>query len=129
MMIPKVTQDAPNIREQYWCAACGRYLLPNGRDPEAPGYAFCPGCGQPIEWEKAEQVQWKPMDCDTCGKPMLVKRGGRVYSVGGYVGTTTCRSCMTEHCNSTNCLGCERGTYPDCRLFYLKRAPLPEEEL
>ncbi len=118
-MIPNVTQDGPNILERYWCSACGRYLVPDGRDPAAPGYAFCPGCGLPIEWEKAVPVKWEPMDCDICGKPMLRNMDGMIISAG-YVGTTTCRDCMTEYCSTTNCLGCKRGTYPNCKWLYLK---------
>ncbi|WP_313530578.1 hypothetical protein [Anaerotignum sp.] len=56
-MIPKVTQDAPNILKRYWCSHCGRHLFPNGCNSESVGYAYCPGCGQPIEWDKAVHVK------------------------------------------------------------------------
>ena len=26
-MIPKITQDAPNIVQRYWCSTCGRPLI------------------------------------------------------------------------------------------------------
>lgn len=127
-MISKATQDGPNILPRYWCSDCGWYLVPSRRDPESAGYAFCPGCGQPIEWEKAVPVKWESMDCDICGRPMIRKVSGTMISTGEYVGTTTCRTCMTEHCNSTNCLGCKRGNYPDCRWKHLKRPVFAYEE-
>ena len=50
-----------------------------------------------------------------------------MVTVGYYVGTTTCRNCMEEYCSQTNCLGCKRGTYPDCKYQYLKRKPIVME--
>lgn len=68
------------------------------------------------------------MNCDVCGRPMIVDMNGHMVAVGYYVGTTTCRSCMEEYCSQTNCMGCERGTYPDCKYQYLKRKPVVEED-
>ena len=49
-MIPKITQDGPNIMERYWCSTCGNALphpvVPSSKtDP----WRFCPICGEPIE--------------------------------------------------------------------------------
>lgn len=127
-MIPKVTQDGPNIMEQYWCSSCGRGLMSRRQHDGASGWSFCPGCGEEIEWDKAQQVKWESMDCDTCGRPMIRELDGHMISTGSYVGTTTCQSCMAEWCGFTNCLGCERGSYPDCKWQYLKRRYEPEGE-
>ena len=57
-MIPKITQDAPNIVPRYWCSTCGRSLpAPDQHDDQ---WRFCPRCGEPIEYEKAEPVQFDP---------------------------------------------------------------------
>ena len=59
-MIPKITQDAPNIVQRYWCSTCGRSLpAPDQHDDQ---WRFCPRCGEPIEYEKAEPVQWRELD-------------------------------------------------------------------
>lgn len=31
-----------------------------------------------------------------------------------------CRNCLQYHCETTNCLKCEYGKYPDCRFLHLK---------
>jgi hypothetical protein len=38
-----------------------------------------------------------------------------------------CRDCMAEHCCHTNCLGCEYGTYPDCRFIEMKQLYMDNE--
>ena len=119
-MIPRVTQDGPNIVERFWCSVCDRALVPHGRDTDSPGYSYCPGCGQHVEWDKAVHKKWEPMNCDVCGKPIIYELLGKMVSGGEYVGTTTCRACMEEYCSTTNCLSCEKGTYPNCRLLWLK---------
>lgn len=127
-MIPKVTQQTPNIIEHYWCTKCGRHLWRDKSLFDADGYLYCPGCGEFIEWDKVEHVKWKPMSCDICGKKMIVELGGHMISTGEYVGGSTCRVCMEEYCNSTNCLTCQVGTYPECKFMYLKRKPEEAEE-
>lgn len=119
-MIPKVTQEGPNILERYWCSDCGQHLPTSTFSGEHIHWKFCPECGQPIEWDRAIPVKWEPLDCDICGQPIIREIGGRMVSNGEYVGTTTCRTCMTEYCSSTNCLDCQRGNYPDCKWIYLK---------
>jgi len=127
-VIPKVTQDGPNIIPRYWCSNCGQSLPTSTFSGKKIRWKFCPECSQPIEWDKAVPVKWEPMDCDTCGRPIIREVGGSMIDTGGYVGTTTCRACMTEYCSSTNCLGCTRGSYPDCKWAYLKRHPICECE-
>ena len=68
-MIPKITQDAPNIVPRYWCSTCGRSLpAPDQHDDQ---WRFCPRCGEPIEYEKAEPVQWREQNCEKCGRPLI----------------------------------------------------------
>jgi len=127
-MIPTITQDAPNIMPRHWCSNCGRKLVPQNNFYKMLPDNFCPGCGEKIEWDKAVPVKWEPMNCDVCGKPLIVDMSGHMVAVGYYIGTTTCRNCMEEYCSQTNCLGCERGTYPDCKFQYLKPKPAVEED-
>ena len=57
-MIPKITQDAPNIVQRYWCSTCGRSLpAPDQHDDQ---WRFCPRCGEPIEYEKAKLRKVRP---------------------------------------------------------------------
>ena len=124
-MIPKITQDGPNIMPRYWCSGCGQPLPTSSFSGEKVRWKFCPECGQSIEWDLAVPIIWDPMDCDLCGRPMIREVSGSIIATGEYVGTTTCRTCMTEHCSTTNCLGCQRGTYPGCKWLYLKRNYCP----
>ena len=58
-MIPKITQDAPNIVERYWCADCGRSLpAPDGtaKGVKSDPGRYCPGSGAPNEYDKAKHV-------------------------------------------------------------------------
>ena len=58
-MIPKITQDAPNIVQRYWCSTCGRSLpAPDQHDDQ---WRFCPRCGEPIEYAKLRKVR-PPID-------------------------------------------------------------------
>lgn len=67
-MIPKITQDAPNIVPRYWCSTCGRSLpAPDQHDDQ---WRFCPRCGEPIEYEKAEPVQWREQNCEKVWPPL-----------------------------------------------------------
>ena len=129
-MIPKITQAAPNISEQYWCSTCGRNLpSPNqnaGSGSEDP-WRFCPGCGEPIEYEKAEPVHWQEQDCVKCGCALirLVRCNTPFFHVKyEYVGAPLCRNCLEEHCVQTNCLQCEIGNWPNCRYADIKRQGL-----
>ena len=77
-MIPKITQDAPNIVERYWCADCGRSLpAPDGTamGVKSDPWRYCPGCGAPIEYDKAKHVQWKEQKCTGCGRPLIYLAG------------------------------------------------------
>ena len=127
-MIPKITQEAPNIAERYWCSACGRPLpapVPNSTDGDP--WRFCPSCGEPIEYEKAEPVQWREQNCDKCGRPLIQPVQGLIpffQAKYEYVGASLCRDCLEEHCVQTNCLQCDIGNWPDCRYADIKRQGL-----
>ena len=72
-MIPKITQEAPNIVQRYWCSTCGRSLpAPDQHDDQ---WRFCPRCGEPIEYEKAEPVQWREQNCEKCNVGQLLGAG------------------------------------------------------
>lgn len=131
-MIPKITQQAPNIAERYWCSTCGA-AIPKYKplSNELSEWKFCSICGEPIEWDKAEPVPWEEKLCDTCGCKMIWKRPGipgSFMASSCYIGGDTCHDCMSEYCNSTNCLGCNRGHYPDCKHLYLKKTETEEAE-
>lgn len=123
-MVPKVTQQAPNIIEKYWCSTCGAPLpkyKPLSNEPS--GWKFCSICGEPIEWDEASPVVWGEKRCDTCGCKMVWEHPdipGLFMASSSFIGGDTCHECMSEHCSTTNCLGCERGHYPDCQYLSLK---------
>ena len=127
-MIPKITQHAPNIVERYWCADCGRSLpAPDGTamGVKSDPWRYCPGCGAPIEYDKAKHVQWKEQKCTGCGRPLIYLAGaGAPYFLTTFdfvAGTTLCRNCLEEHCVQANCLQCDIGQWPDCRYAYIKQ--------
>mgnify|MGYP003358157403 FL=1 len=101
-MIPNITQDAPNIVPRYWCSTCGRSLpAPDQHDDQ---WRFCPRCGEPIEYEKAEPVQWREQNCEKCGRPLIqLVQDRRPFfrSNYEYVGASLCRDCLEEHCVQT----------------------------
>mgnify|MGYP001032069184 CR=1 FL=1 len=134
-MIPKITQKGPSIMEQYWCGHCGAGL-PNPcqfRGNVSPKtWNFCPICGEPIEYDKAEHVQWSEQNCERCDSWLIMKRGDgpRSYFIANcnYVGARICRTCMEEHCVQTNCLQCEIGKWPDCPYDWVKKSALKRND-
>ena len=102
-MIPKITQEAPNIVPRYWCSTCGRSLpAPDQHDDQ---WRFCPRCGEPL----IQLVQDR--------RPFFRAN----YE---YVGASLCRDCLEEHCVQTNCLQCDIGNWPGCRYADIKRQGL-----
>lgn len=134
-MIPKITQDAPNIVERYWCADCG-HSLPNPKADvtgiKSDPWRFCPGCGAFIEYDKAEQVHWSEQSCIACGRSLIYRvKADNPYFMTTFdfvAGSPLCRSCLEEHCVQTNCLQCDIGNWPDCRYAYIKRHGLQKAE-
>lgn len=124
-MIPKVTQEAPNIIPRYWCAKCGR-SLPRGNSRKEC-WSFCPTCGEPIEWDAAKMVEWKEKECKTCAAKLIRDTRLGLVVTGQFNGTDYCDECMKAFCRDTDCRGCERGTYPKCKFGYLKQREAPEE--
>lgn len=45
-----------------------------------------------------------------------------------YIGMDTCYTCWLEECLATNCLGCKRGNYPDCKWIDLKKSYQEEDK-
>lgn len=45
-----------------------------------------------------------------------------------YIGMDTCYTCWLEECLTTNCLGCKRGNYPDCKWIDLKKSYQEEDK-
>ena len=75
-MIPKITQERPNVAPKYWCGTCGHALPPpNGPEtcPNPVPWKFCSICGEPIEYDKAEPVRWVEQNCERCGRPLIRK--------------------------------------------------------
>lgn len=133
-MIPKITQQGPNIVEQYWCGNCGS-SLPNPYrfriGEQKPVWKFCPICGESIEYDKAQPVQWAELNCELCGGSLIMEiQGGskpRYIASSEYVGGPICRSCMEEHCAQTNCLQCEVGQLPNCPYAWIKKNVLEHD--
>lgn len=67
-----------------------------------------------------EQQQVEEVFCGICGCQLVFKTAVGPMASSDYIGTSTCRSCQTEYCRTTNCLGCKVGNYPGCRFLYLK---------
>ena len=113
-MVPIEIQERPNIKSVYTCSNCERALFDG--DDDHPRWNFCPMCGQEIEWDKSAKVVWEEKNCNVCGG-WLVKRhpAGFWYASSDYIGMDTCYTCWLEECLATNCLGCKRGNYPDCK--------------
>ena len=105
-MIPKITQERPNVAPKYWCGTCGHALPPpNGPEtcPNPVPWKFCSICGEPIEYDKAEPVRWVEQNCERCGRSLIRKSPADMappdfIASPDYVGTSLCRSCMEEHC-------------------------------
>ena len=71
----------------------------------------------------------KKKNCNVCGG-WLVKRhpAGFWYASSDYIGMDTCYTCWIEECLTTNCLGCKRGNYPDCKWIDLKKSYQEEDK-
>lgn len=121
--------------EQYWCGHCGAGL-PNpsqfrGKVPKET-WKYCPICGEPIEYNKAEHAQWSEQNCERCGSWLIMKMGSGDSSYfmasSDYVGAPICRVCMEEHCGQTNCFQCEIGQQPDCPYAWIKKSVLEHND-
>ena len=121
--------------EQYWCGHCGAGL-PNpsqfrGKVPKET-WKYCPICGEPIEYNKAEHAQWSEQNCERCGSWLIMKKGdgpGPYFIASSdYVGAPICRVCMEEHCGQTNCFQCEIGQQPDCPYAWIKKSVLEHND-
>ena len=130
-MIPKITQKAPNIMEQYWCGNCGAYLPhphPIGEKRQIVQWKFCPHCGETIEYDLAEPVQWSEQNCEQCGRSLIRKEqsGPNPYFRASfeYIGAKICSSCMEKHCIKTECTQCKIGQQPDCPYEDIKKRAL-----
>ena len=59
--------------------------------------------------------------CDICGRELAVEiSANKLICSSDYIeGWPTCRSCMSEYCVETHCLGCEYnpGNYKECRFY------------
>lgn len=84
-----------------------------------------------VELANPETKQFKPLKhltlskkCSQCGAVTVWEhpdcKGILLCSSDDIPGIGICRCCLEEHCNTTNCLQCEYGKYPDCKYRYLK---------
>lgn len=126
-MVPIESQERPNIKSVYTCSNCEKALFDG--DDDHPRWNFCPMCGQEIEWDKSAKVVWEEKNCNICGG-WLVKRhpAGFWYASSDYIGMDTCYTCWLDECLATNCLGCKRGNYPDCKWIDLKKSYQEEDK-
>ncbi len=123
-MIPKLTQDAPNILPRCWCGKCGALLrYPSLSSENEVIWRFCPMCGESIEYDKAESIHWEDKRCEWCGQKLfqvVPSLPGHYMASSDYIHGPICRSCLEEHCAQTSCLACKVGTWPSCRFMWLK---------
>ena len=68
----------------------------------------------------------KIISCNICGCELVqgtIDTPGNYTTSPYYLGENwpICRDCMVEHCNYTNCYGCQYGKYPECRFLSLKQ--------
>jgi hypothetical protein len=68
--------------------------------------------------------------CKMCGRELGVRMpdGGIICSSSYIENNAYCYECQVEHCMSTNCLGCEIGSYPDCKHLETKKFYLEEQK-
>lgn len=69
--------------------------------------------------------------CKMCNRELGVRMpdGGIICSSSYIEDNDYCHECQVEHCMNTNCLGCEMGTYPDCKHLELKKHYMEESRL
>lgn len=95
-------------------------------------WKYCPICGEPIEYNKAEHAQWSEQNCERCGSWLIMKKGDSpgpyFIASSDYVGAPICRVCMEEHCAQTNCFQCEIGQQPDCPYAWIKKSVLEHND-
>lgn len=106
---------------EYQCPECHSLLQKS--------MSNCPQCKEHLYW--AETVIFTPgeIHCKECGSWIgTINRDGSSYASSHYNGTEICDSCMTEHCCSTNCLGCELGDYPNCQFQNMKQIYMNQED-
>lgn len=135
-MIPKVVESkGPEVVERYYCGnCCASITSPHSsyRDDPEEIWNFCPFCGEPIEYEKADQIHSAEQSCEQCGSKLIMEMSGALtpYFVGteNYVGISICRRCLVEHCVQTNCLQCEIGKWPDCPYSWIKKCALEHDD-
>ena len=68
-------------------------------------------------------TQTGELKCRNCGTQMVWEHPdipGVYMQSSAYIGGHYCYDCMSEYCNSTNCLLCEEGQYPNCPYAFLK---------
>lgn len=70
------------------------------------GEVCCATCGG--------KIVWKSEITDSNGNPVYLRSSEYLD------GCSMCRSCMSEHCSTTNCSECEIGEKTNCRFLYLK---------
>ncbi len=82
------------------CNCCESYEFYTPKKEEKHQELRCKACGALMVWENPHLLgHWHESSC---------------YLGDGW---PLCEECMTDHCESSNCLGCEYGKYPDCRFY------------
>ena len=123
-MIPIMKLSGPNVLPRFFCPTC-KIQLEDGKVAllgiKQEKWAFCPLCGERIEWDKTAFDAQAELVCSECFRPLIQMQDGIPRASTDYIGTAVCRDCQREYCLSTNCLGCKQGDYPNCRYLYLKQ--------
>ena len=104
---------------------------PVSKQIQTVSYSLCKDDPEDVVKFAESSPLCREINCEVCGRWLVHEHPdypGMFYASSDYMGTSLCYDCMSEHCTQPNCLGCEIGTYPNCKYAYLKKNGGNEDE-